>query len=113
MVSRGFWLALAVRFTTLLLPQTYFQPDEFYQALEPAHWLVFGFEHLTWEWKDLPRDVSVAQSWWEDHVVGGRMRSWLWPIVFAGGYKVLQSLNLDQTFLLVGHLGQETDRVHR
>lgn len=104
MVSRGFWLALAVRSTTLLLPQTYFQPDEFYQALEPAHWLVFGFGYLTWEWKDLPRDVSVAQSWWEDHVVGGRMRSWLWPIVFAGGYKVLQSLNLDQTLLLVGHL---------
>lgn len=33
-----------------LLTQSYFQPDEYFQALEPAHKYVFGYGHLTWEW---------------------------------------------------------------
>jgi hypothetical protein len=43
-------LALAVRVLISLFTRTYFQPDEYFQSLEPAHHLVFGYGHLTWEW---------------------------------------------------------------
>ena len=29
---------------------TFFNPDEYWQSLEPAHRLAFGYGHLTWEW---------------------------------------------------------------
>jgi hypothetical protein len=80
-------LALAIRSLGLLLPQTQFQPDEYWQSLEPAHHYVFGYGHLTWEWRDLPD--------------GGRMRGWIWPSVFVLVYKSLQRTGLDQTFMLV------------
>ena len=104
MVSKALLLAVVFRSISLLLPQTFFQPDEYYQALEPAHHLVFGYGHLTWEWKDLPGydppNVG-AQSWWSSVVVGGRMRGWLWPSVFAATYKLLKLARLDDTVLLV------------
>lgn len=79
-----FLFALVVRLVpVVLLPQTYFQPDEFWQALEPAHHLVFGSGWLTWEWRK-----------------GAYIRGWLWPIVFAGVYKALQMLGLDKSMLL-------------
>lgn len=80
-------LALVYRSLFLLFPQTYFQPDEFWQSLEPAHYHVFGYGYLTWEWKDLPD--------------GGRLRGWLWPSCFVGVYRLLQWAGLDETFLLV------------
>ncbi|KAF8136435.1 glycosyltransferase family 22 protein [Boletus edulis] len=40
----------AFRVLVALLTQSYFQPDEYFQALEPAHKYVFGYGHLTWEW---------------------------------------------------------------
>lgn len=103
MVSRAFILALAIRSLSLLHPHTFFQPDEFYQALEPAHHLVFGSGHLTWEWKDLPRAIAFGGegTWWAKYVEGGRMRGWLWPGIFSLVYKALDLLGLDQTFLLV------------
>jgi phosphatidylinositol glycan class B len=106
MVPAPLLLALAIRSLPLLLPQTYFQPDEFYQALEPAHHLVFGYGHLTWEWLDLPLDASKA-SWWEEVIVGGRMRGWVWPAVFAGVYKVLVMLGLDESGLVVSVGGRD------
>jgi phosphatidylinositol glycan class B len=105
MVSSAFLLALALRSISLLLPQTYFQPDEFYQALEPAHNLVFGYGYLSWEWRDIPLPLDAGSDWWTQHVAGGRMRSWLWPGCFALVYKLLQVLNLDQTRLIVGDDG--------
>jgi len=99
MVSKALLLALAFRSLSLLLPQTFFQPDEFYQALEPAHHAVFGYGYLSWEWRDLPYSGT---GWYNETVVGGRMRSWLWPSVFVGIYKLLRCLGLDETELLVG-----------
>ncbi|KAF5389872.1 hypothetical protein D9757_003579 [Collybiopsis confluens] len=43
-------LPLAVRIFIALFTRTFFQPDEYFQALEPAHHIVFGYGHLTWEW---------------------------------------------------------------
>lgn len=99
MIPPALLLALTVRSLSLLLPHTFFQPDEFYQAFEPAHRLVFGYGHLTWEWRDLPHVASG--SWWVDAIEGGRMRGWIWPGVFAGVYKGLQLSGLDQTSLIV------------
>lgn len=44
------FLALSVRLLIALATRTVFQPDEYFQSLEPAHHLVFGYGHLTWEW---------------------------------------------------------------
>lgn len=43
-------LALGCRVLIALCTKTFFQPDEYYQALEPAYHAVFGYGHLTWEW---------------------------------------------------------------
>lgn len=99
MVPPSLLLALTIRSLSLLLPHTFFQPDEFYQAFEPAHHLVFGYGHLTWEWKDLP--ANEGDDWWSVYIATGRMRGWLWPGVFAGVYKLLAISGLDDTFLLV------------
>ena len=106
MPSYALLLPLILRSSSLLFPQTFFQPDEFYQSLEPAHQFVFGFGHLTWEWKDLPLNFPVGTNahegeWWTEVVVGGRMRSWGWPGVFVVIYQILKMTGLDNTFLLV------------
>uniref|UniRef100_A0A8H7Y508 Mannosyltransferase n=1 Tax=Psilocybe cubensis TaxID=181762 RepID=A0A8H7Y508_PSICU len=43
-------LAIVIRVLIALFTRTFFQPDEYFQSLEPAHNLVFGYGHLTWEW---------------------------------------------------------------
>ena len=65
----------------IFLVQTWFVPDEYWQSLEVAHRMVFGYGHLTWEWK-----------------VG--LRSYIYTLLFAFPYKVLQVLGLDSVFLL-------------
>lgn len=60
-----FLFALLFRLFPLLLwphTQTYFQPDEFWQALEPAHRLVFGTGYLTWEWRNSGLPVNDLAS---------------------------------------------------
>lgn len=56
--------------------KTFFQPDEFYQALEPAHDLVFGYGFVTWEYRHAIRSIAH-------------------PLVFAIPYKVLKVFKLD------------------
>jgi hypothetical protein len=113
---QAFLIALAFR-STSLLSQTFFQPDEFYQAYEPAHRLVFGTGYLTWEWRDLPSvpratlEAVLERGGWRAKVVGllgenaaaggGHLRSWLWPGVFALVYKALEVAGLDETGLIV------------
>ena len=77
-------LAIAVRVSIALITRTFFQPDEYFQALEPAHFLVFGYGDLTWEWTSKPP-----------------IRSILYPALNVPIYWVLNILSLDQTFLLV------------
>lgn len=55
-MPRGFsnpliWLIFIFRATNAFLQSGYFQADEFWQALEPAYWRVFGTGALTWEWQ--------------------------------------------------------------
>ncbi|XVF47802.1 hypothetical protein PTKIN_Ptkin03bG0140200 [Pterospermum kingtungense] len=67
---------LGFRMLNALLIQTYFNPDEHWQALEVAHRITFGYGHLTWEWEK-------------------GIRSYLHPMLFALFYKLLALLGLD------------------
>ncbi|KAJ6863228.1 GPI mannosyltransferase 3 [Populus alba x Populus x berolinensis] len=77
-----FTLCLAFRIANSLLIQTYFNPDEHWQALEVAHRIVFGYGHLTWEWRK-------------------GIRSYFHPLVFAVLYKVLALFGLDTPWFMV------------
>ncbi|KAL8556966.1 hypothetical protein ACS0TY_004442 [Phlomoides rotata] len=77
-----FLLCLVTRITNSLLVQTYFNPDEHWQALEVAHRITFGYGHLTWEWKK-------------------GIRSYLHPVLFAALYKALAFLRLDTPWFMI------------
>ena len=78
-------IALLVRVSIALLTKTFFQPDEYFQSLEVAHYIVFGYGHLTWEWL-APRPI----------------RSILYPALNVPVYWLLKVAHLDHTILLVG-----------
>ncbi|KAK0876473.1 glycosylphosphatidylinositol anchor biosynthesis [Friedmanniomyces endolithicus] len=66
-----FVLLLAFRLVNALCVQTYFQPDEYFQSLEPAWQMAFGLDSgawITWEWRE-------------------HLRSSLHPMIFAGVYR--------------------------
>lgn len=85
-MQRSTALALAVRIVIALITRTFFQPDEYFQALEPAHFLVFGYGDLTWEWTS-----------------NSPIRSIFYPLLNVPIYWLLKTFRLDGTFLLVGH----------
>ncbi|KAI5479635.1 GPI mannosyltransferase 3 [Pseudohyphozyma bogoriensis] len=87
-----FLVALAVRLANALLTRTFFQPDEFWQSLEVAHRLVFGYGYKTWEWRVV--DGS------------GGIRSPLYPLLFVPVYWVLKVLKLESFVTLAPKLFQ-------
>lgn len=66
------------------MTRTFFQPDEFFQSLEVAHRLVFGYGHLTWEWLS-PNPI----------------RGIIYPALNVPIYWGLKLLHLDHTDLLI------------
>ncbi|KAK4227556.1 Alg9-like mannosyltransferase family-domain-containing protein [Podospora fimiseda] len=67
---------LAFRFINAISVKTFFQPDEYFQALEPAWNIAFGKEGgawLTWEWQY-------------------QLRSSLHPVIFGLAYKAAEYL---------------------
>lgn len=66
-------IVLLVRLLNAFSVRTYFQPDEFYQALEPAHKLVYGYGYTTWEWT-------------------AGLRSLLHPLLYAAAYHVASTV---------------------
>ncbi|CAD6972094.1 unnamed protein product, partial [Tilletia controversa] len=100
-------LLIAFRLLNATLTQTYFQPDEFWQSLEVAHRIVFGYGYSTWEWRDGRATAAAAAatatgavSWWDSVVVGSPVRSIAYPSLFVPLYWTLKVLKLDDTFLL-------------
>ncbi|MCL7051557.1 hypothetical protein MKW94_012140 [Papaver nudicaule] len=75
-------LCLVFRMVNSLLVQTYFNPDEHWQALEVAHHITFGYGHLTWEWSK-------------------GIRSYLHPMMFVPLYKFLALLGLDTPWFMI------------
>ncbi|BCR83238.1 putative glycosylphosphatidylinositol-alpha 1,2 mannosyltransferase [Aspergillus chevalieri] len=70
--STVFLSLIAFRLINALLVRTFFQPDEFFQSLEPAWQLAFGKDQgawMTWEWRN-------------------QLRSSLHPLLFAAVYRV-------------------------
>ena len=47
-----FFSILAFRLLNAFTTKTFIQADEFFQLLEPAHQLVFGYGLMSWEWKE-------------------------------------------------------------
>ncbi|KAF7294762.1 Mannosyltransferase [Mycena indigotica] len=72
-------VAIIIRVLIALVTATVFQPDEYYQSLEPAHHIVFGYGHLTWEWLN-PRPI----------------RSILYPALNIPLYWLLKATHLDE-----------------
>ncbi|XP_031472395.1 GPI mannosyltransferase 3 isoform X2 [Phasianus colchicus] len=75
-------LAVAARALNCALVRTSFVPDEYWQSLEVAHRLVFGYGHLTWEWAH-------------------GLRGYPYPLLFACIYRALQLLGEDDVRLLI------------
>ncbi|KAK8969474.1 Dol-P-Man:Man(7)GlcNAc(2)-PP-Dol alpha-1,6-mannosyltransferase [Platanthera guangdongensis] len=77
-----FAFCLIFRALNSFLVQTYFNPDEHWQALEVAHHMVFGYGHFTWEWKK-------------------GIRSYIHPLIFALLYKIMAFLGLDTPWFMM------------
>lgn len=79
-----FLVAVIWRILIAVCTRTFFQPDEFFQSLEVAHNAVFGYGHLTWEWKtDAP------------------IRTVLFPALYMPAYWLAKSAGLDEGPALV------------
>lgn len=63
----------AFRLFSSFIVRTHFAADEYYQSLEVAHSMVFGYGHLTWEWQ--------AEN---------ALRSVLYPALFAAPMYLLK-----------------------
>lgn len=70
------------RVCNVFLVQTWFVPDEFWQAPEVAHNIAFGYGHLTWEWRE-------------------GIRGFIYPLLFAIPYKLLDIFRLDYPTLII------------
>ena len=74
---RWFLLCFGLRvLNALAVRQTFFVPDEYWQALEVAHHAVFGWGDITWEWQ------------WS-------LRSWAHPSLYAALYAGLKYTGMD------------------
>ena len=71
----------AYRLLACLCQQTYFVPDEYWQAPEVAHRLAYGYGYLTWEWRQ-------------------GIRSYAMPFVMSLLYDVARALSLDNSDIL-------------
>ncbi|KAJ8507598.1 hypothetical protein ONZ45_g10045 [Pleurotus djamor] len=99
-------IALAVRIGIALCTRTFFQPDEYFQALEPAHALVFGYGHLTWEWLT-PRPIRsilysglTASVFWLLRLLGLDRHVWL----LIAGPRILHGCLAALTDIWTAHL---------
>lgn len=71
-----FAVLLAMRLGAALGIRTFFQPDEYFQSLEPAWEIAFGRDSgawITWEWRE-------------------QLRSSMYPMLFAAVYRVAAQL---------------------
>ncbi|KAK4318396.1 hypothetical protein Pmani_010592 [Petrolisthes manimaculis] len=82
MASGPMTLFLTLRLLSTIVVQTWFVPDEYWQAPEIAHRMVFGYGYKTWEWRE-------------------GIRGALYPTTIAALYKMLETLWLDYPFWLI------------
>jgi phosphatidylinositol glycan class B len=82
--ARCILLVFCIRLLIAVSTRGFFQPDEYFQALEPAYHAVFGTGHLTWEW-----------------TINPPIRSFAYPGLFTPAYALVKVLRLENTFILV------------
>lgn len=75
-------LLILWRIISVFVVQTAHVPDEYWQSLEVAHHIAFGYGYLTWEWEE-------------------GIRSYLYPSLIAILYRILATVSLDTPYLLV------------
>ena len=84
---------IAFRVLNALTIRTFFQPDEFFQSLEPAWQTVFGQASgawITWVWSPVSLQYDATTNVtkeWKEH-----LRSALHPAIFSGTYYAADSL---------------------
>lgn len=66
----------------LATSRTFFQPDEYWQSLEIAHRIVFGYGYQTWEW-----------------MTSKPIRSVVYPAMFVPLYKAMKAMHIDNPFV--------------
>ncbi|GAA6054341.1 hypothetical protein JCM3770_003326 [Rhodotorula araucariae] len=99
--GRIYLITLAVRLANALASRAFFQPDEHWQALEPAHRWVWGFGWETWEWRTTP--AAEAQNvLWTLMNQGGRggIRSPLAVLPTAAVYALLKAVGYESPYIL-------------
>ena len=79
-----FLLILLFRIVNALSVQSFFNPDEYWQSLEVAHYDVFGYGYKTWEW---------SPEW--------KVRSYSYPAIISLMYYILKILHIDTTYFLI------------
>jgi GPI mannosyltransferase 3 len=93
-----FSLLLSLRIVNALVVRTFFQPDEYFQSLEPAWRLAFGADSgawITWVYctpsECMPKLVPVADSLSQEWRNG--LRSSMHPFMFALVYRAASTLS--------------------
>lgn len=75
------FLLVVWRLMSVFVVQTFHVPDEYWQSLEVAHRLAFGYGYLTWEWR-------------------AKIRSYIYPFLVSILYRLLAMARLDSPILL-------------
>ncbi|KAF5358067.1 hypothetical protein D9756_001353 [Leucocoprinus leucothites] len=107
-------LSLCVRIGIAVLTRTVFQPDEYFQSLEPAFHLVFGYGHLTWEWLSANPIRSIlypalnAPIYWLLKVTGLAYAGWLGDLLLILLPKVLHGVFATGTDIWLCELARVT-----
>ncbi|CRK93399.1 CLUMA_CG006935, isoform A [Clunio marinus] len=61
-MKKVLFFLIIVRIFSVYLVQTFFSPDEYWQSLEVAHKIIYGYGHLTWEWSQGIRSYLHPRS---------------------------------------------------
>ena len=69
------------RLLTAFIVHSFFDPDEYWQSMEVAHKISFGYGHLTWEWEQ-------------------QIRSYIHPLIFSLLYSFLKITGLDSPWMV-------------
>jgi len=99
LVSSPYLLSLSFRLINAYFSRSFFQPDEYWQSLEPAHLWVFGYGWKTWEWRTRsPGGEEWSWQVWREMLKdGGKggIRSPLSVLPTALVYEILRMAGLD------------------
>lgn len=95
--------AVFVRIVNALLIRTQFDPDEYWQTLEPAYCMAFqthGYScHLTWEWTRRALS-SVRPSSWMVQLLHGPVRSYVSILPTYWFYATVQRFGWDFPWMI-------------